>query len=556
MPLRVQRYERYLPNAFDESLTLLEKVNKMIEHMNQVGELTNEVVEQWNEVMEWVMNDGLTVAVNNRLDQMVEDGTLDEIINHKIFADLNDKIDSGLNQINNKVESIIKPFESDINNSQARNSFIAEMNNKAKQFQMNDTNFENPHGIHNSNQYSNAFDMMLLGMKTTGYPELMSILGKRNYVSTIEGSRNRKINVETTVDISSINDTHILVGAKTGSITLDGDRIQNLIAFGQPKKESSFFVSAVMNVTPSRYTATRHLWDIAQSSMKSKFDFKYHTNNLTNGNFDEGFDGWTVNGSPIFDRQEYFTYPQSVNVGSSGTSNYVSRTIATIPGNVYYVCAYVKCNRHEAGYIGLQISGSGVETKNDRISRTTRGWSKRSIRFVAETDRAVINVGGMESANLDGWIDGVNVINLTSAYGEGSEPSKQYMDSEQWRNISGGSDGAGVVSQVTPASNSYDRETIEVLFNKNGTIKYPPASLTKLMTAILTVENEKDLERKIVITNSDISGGSGSEFYSGDILTINDALHHLLLESSNTVANALARSIGKKMILFNELGIR
>ena len=30
--ITLQRYERYLPTAFDESLTLLEKMNKLIEY--------------------------------------------------------------------------------------------------------------------------------------------------------------------------------------------------------------------------------------------------------------------------------------------------------------------------------------------------------------------------------------------------------------------------------------------------------------------------------------------------------------------------------------------
>lgn len=89
MPLIVQEYERRLPTAFDESLSLLEKVNKIIQHLHEIDELVNEVVTQWNEVMEWVMNDGLTEAVNAKLDQMIEDGTFADIINNKIFGELN-----------------------------------------------------------------------------------------------------------------------------------------------------------------------------------------------------------------------------------------------------------------------------------------------------------------------------------------------------------------------------------------------------------------------------------------------------------------------------------
>lgn len=543
--LYVPEHWQHYYTKYPEGYTILES---LIDWVSQVNDLT-ENVNNWNEYLKWFVDtfdERITPTVREMLNEMEKDGRLADIINKEIFGELNNKIDNAYN--------VFSPYNTDINSTQAYNRFIDMMNSKATEYQMTSTRFANPHGIDNTNQYTNAFDMLLMGMQATGYDRLMEIMARRKHMSRIEGDNARSIDIETSVDMSSINDHHILVGAKTGTVTSNGNRVQNLISFAQPKKTASFFVSAVMNATPSRYTSARHLYDIAQSSIESKFDFKYHTNNLTNGNFDEGFDGWTTSGSPIFDRVEYFMFPQSVNVGSNGTSNYVSRVINLTPGNIYYVSAYVKCIRYASGYIGLQVSGDG-ETKNSRLARTTRGWSKRSIRFVAETSGATINVGGMENADLDGWIDGVNVINLTSAYGQGSEPSKDYMDSEQWRNISGGADGAGIVAQVPPKANAYDRSTIEVLFEKNARVSYPPASLTKIMTAMLLLDYETDLSSKVQVISSDLTGGSGSDFYAGDILTLKDCLYHLLLESSNTIAKTIARNVGKKVLLYEKLGI-
>ena len=42
--MMVQLYERYLPTAFDESLTLLEKMNKIIQYLNEIGKVTNELI--------------------------------------------------------------------------------------------------------------------------------------------------------------------------------------------------------------------------------------------------------------------------------------------------------------------------------------------------------------------------------------------------------------------------------------------------------------------------------------------------------------------------------
>jgi hypothetical protein len=90
--MMIQKYERYLPTAFDESMSLVQKVNKVIVYLNQIGEITNDVVDQWNTVMEWVTGDGIGDTINLRLDAMVTDGTLDDIINHAIFDDLNQQI--------------------------------------------------------------------------------------------------------------------------------------------------------------------------------------------------------------------------------------------------------------------------------------------------------------------------------------------------------------------------------------------------------------------------------------------------------------------------------
>lgn len=95
--LSIQPYEAYLPVAFDDQMTMLQKVNKMIVYCNQIGKLTNEVVAQWNDVMEWIMNDGLSDAVITRLNELIADGTLAQIINEEIFGELNAKIGSNLN---------------------------------------------------------------------------------------------------------------------------------------------------------------------------------------------------------------------------------------------------------------------------------------------------------------------------------------------------------------------------------------------------------------------------------------------------------------------------
>lgn len=81
----IMYYDSYLPNAFDESMTILEKMNKLIEYLNQMGLLVNDVVTMWNEVAEWIMNEGLEEAMTTVLNKMVESGKLAHIVNQLIF---------------------------------------------------------------------------------------------------------------------------------------------------------------------------------------------------------------------------------------------------------------------------------------------------------------------------------------------------------------------------------------------------------------------------------------------------------------------------------------
>lgn len=81
-------------------------------------------------------------------------------------------------------------------------------------------------------------------------------------------------------------------------------------------------------------------------------------------------------------------------------------------------------------------------------------------------------------------------------------------------------------------------------FFKNENIRMIPASVTKILTAICVLESGINLNSNVVISKSDISKGSGSKFLTGDIVTMTEALYIMIMESSNTMANAISRTVG------------
>lgn len=110
-PLRLQDYQRYVETAFDPSMTNLQKMNKLILMVNHIGKVSNDVIDQWNKVIEWILGNGLEEYVNIKLEKWLIDGTLEDIINHKIFEDLNNKIDNLEKEMKDFEEEIKKLFE-------------------------------------------------------------------------------------------------------------------------------------------------------------------------------------------------------------------------------------------------------------------------------------------------------------------------------------------------------------------------------------------------------------------------------------------------------------
>ncbi|MGL4607993.1 MAG: D-alanyl-D-alanine carboxypeptidase family protein [Eubacteriaceae bacterium] len=93
-----------------------------------------------------------------------------------------------------------------------------------------------------------------------------------------------------------------------------------------------------------------------------------------------------------------------------------------------------------------------------------------------------------------------------------------------------------------------------VVFKQNENQKYFPASITKLLTALVAVENG-DLNQKMIV-GPEIemidTDSSVANLEIGEELTLKDLLYGLLLPSGNDAGNVIAVNIGKKILGNNE----
>lgn len=90
----------------------------------------------------------------------------------------------------------------------------------------------------------------------------------------------------------------------------------------------------------------------------------------------------------------------------------------------------------------------------------------------------------------------------------------------------------------------YDRASGKILYQKNGNKQTPMASTTKIMTAIVVLEQAKLTDTVTINSKAASIGGSRLGLKKNDKITVNDLLYGLMLRSGNDAAVALAIHVG------------
>ncbi len=104
-----------------------------------------------------------------------------------------------------------------------------------------------------------------------------------------------------------------------------------------------------------------------------------------------------------------------------------------------------------------------------------------------------------------------------------------------------GNSNASVAGLTAKSALIYDLTTDRVIFEKDANKRYPMASLTKIMTAIVTLENPK-YDDRYVVSVEDLVGEDSMGIGTGEIFTQEELLYGLLLPSGNDTAETLANN--------------
>ena len=89
-----------------------------------------------------------------------------------------------------------------------------------------------------------------------------------------------------------------------------------------------------------------------------------------------------------------------------------------------------------------------------------------------------------------------------------------------------------------------DASTGRVLYENNAHQALPPASTTKVLTALLVLESIEDLSTTVTLPDDFVNvGESGIQLEPGETHTVGDLLYALMLRSANDAAQALAIAV-------------
>jgi len=89
-----------------------------------------------------------------------------------------------------------------------------------------------------------------------------------------------------------------------------------------------------------------------------------------------------------------------------------------------------------------------------------------------------------------------------------------------------------------------NEDDASILLSKNADVAAPIASITKLMTALVVLDEKQSLDEELTVTNEDrsLDRGTASRLAVGTTLSRGDLMHLALMSSENRAAHALGRN--------------
>jgi len=184
--------------------------------------------------------------------------------------------------------------------------------------------------------------------------------------------------------------------------------------------------------------------------------------------------------------------------------------------------------------LALTIPAASAESAHKKSSR------------VAESSKYKLNKSKLASSKLNKpRASSKRVkVSLRSDRRLGGQYALQNASFDRGAGAAEGYDSFGLPHLASSKALIINQETGEVLYAKSTDTATPIASVTKLMTAMVTLDAYLPLDEYITITDADVDllKGTSSRLRIGTELTRGEMLHLALMSSENRAASALGRN--------------
>lgn len=180
------------------------------------------------------------------------------------------------------------------------------------------------------------------------------------------------------------------------------------------------------------------------------------------------------------------------------------------------------------------VVNNNSATSSANESSASLSWSANDVSQFMEDDDS-LEVSPQGSTSVTTTLRGGGTATITSS----ATPQK----SLQIRDTSGYSSQPSVNAR---AALVMDAQTGEVLYSKNSNMSVPIASITKVMTAVVTADARLNMSEEVTLQMIDFAGAGGknssSTLRAGDTMNRAELLLFALMKSENPAAAALART--------------
>ena len=202
-------------------------------------------------------------------------------------------------------------------------------------------------------------------------------------------------------------------------------------------------------------------------------------------------------------------------------------------------------------YGPVSVNGNGVGRGKDS--------TYQYIEDLLYNNQGNTGAGNSGSANSGGNSPATNPVSASSQNTTKSGGQNTAVTQERKWNLAKLS-GNGQTKSIGSEVNAnyavvFDLDQGTILGEKNSSASMNPASMTKVMTLLVAVENLPDLEKKITITQDIVDyvkarGASNCGFVAGEQVRVKDLLYGVILPSGADAVLALAKEIAGSEVGF------